>query len=339
MNLLRRMRVTSVSKAIMLICFILFTCFVYEGCDISDYSGEEDEQTASVSIAPQPPADAVKDKKTVCMIERGYNLLKYGEERVAFETQFEYDMFGNCTYKKRSYIDGSWDSSTEKYNDKNYRVASYSNGSDGSTGRIKVSYNWTDEYHVLVSRSATGRGSNKIKDTSLTYDEEGRIIEESFSGGGIIYYSYDEKGNLIREKYESQDPQKSYIVVCEYNSLGDIIRRENKKNDEVTVEEYKYKYSDMKKEKSIYKDGIECEKYIYFLDEKGKVVKEEQWFYEEEKEPRKNVLEYDDFGNTIKIERFSGDKKESSWKYEYEYKEIEIYLYPRHPSELSPYVD
>tara|TARA_R110002012_G_scaffold321984_1_gene553061 strand:- start:2312 stop:3325 length:1014 start_codon:yes stop_codon:yes gene_type:complete len=108
------------------------------------------------------------------------------------ELSFEYNEDG---YVISSYYDDNDLPPTYEYNSDNLMIRINYNG-------IEEDYStFTYEEGILSEQKLYRKNGELVTSFKYTYDEQGRLIEETSSGGSKITYAYDNRGNVIKEDY------------------------------------------------------------------------------------------------------------------------------------------
>ena len=164
------------------------------------------------------------------------------------ETTYTYDNRNNILTKTHK-VDGNNSLITKYEYDKKYRLTKTIEDFGGKA------ITTTRTYDVL-GRLTTITDSNS-NSTSYTYDEENRILTETFADGGVITKTYDLKGRLLTRldqngelctyTYDNRDLliQKDYanngIQTFEYDSLRRLTKdTDNNENTQLVMNEYTY---------------------------------------------------------------------------------------------------
>jgi YD repeat-containing protein len=146
-----------------------------------------------------------------------------------------------------------------------------------------VKYSWGEKYKMTYKNDTKGQPTeetiydlfgrvlNKIK---FKRDENGNLLEESFSDGTVYKYKYDEKGNRI--EWTSISSNSNIIVASyQYDDLGNII--------EMNLNNYF---------KSTYKFHYDNFTFKYIYDDQGNWIERTDYEYNKPKRIVVRTIEY-----------------------------------------------
>lgn len=201
---------------------------------------------------------------------------------------------------------------------------------DSNDNLVEQDYFKYDDYGNLVSRECEPLdGSDVIVKDEYEYDVHGNCISESSYTVGAesqqwepVTHEYDEKNRLVKTTYSSGD-----YWTYEYDANDNMVKESTYLNDVINQwDEYTYDENNNITKLVLYTKNLEGTFYgadtlIYAYSTYGNNTREEISTYDEDGTARiKEAYEYDEYGNTTRMEHYNDGELQyySSWEYEYD---------------------
>lgn len=318
-----------------------------------------DEDVEVPEVTKTEEVEPTQEEKYLHLLRTAYN----ADGSVRDLTRYIYDESGNVTKDISYAADGSVESYVEYENDTNGNCIKYTEyDADGMvTKSVESKYDSNNNCLESISYDSDG---NITDSSEYEFDDNGNEIKETYVSTfeydgtsmtfkGVFEYEYDDKnrktkqtiydedGTTVTNIYEyAYDSAGNQITETQYNADGSILSVTNKEYDSD---------NNLMKDTASGVDGTEFMSQEYEYDDRGNMVKKTSNYYnlgsnslveyEYDADDRLvkqtsysngaieciSSMEYDDYGNNIKIIDYNSDETLSSIV-EYDYIELQDYL-------------
>ena len=167
----------------------------------------------------------------------------------------------------------------------------------------KTEYAYNEDYTILTTTSTSADSGTKTSKIMQTFDEKGQIIKaETYEGDQLVHigeYTYDDNGEktFVKATY----PEDNTVITVQriFDDTGNLITYIQDTGYSVGRYEYGYNQKNQRIREEYYRDDELLDYIVY--EWKGNVGTGTS--YKADGTPiGKSVLEYDDFGNLLRLE-------------------------------------
>ena len=167
----------------------------------------------------------------------------------------------------------------------------------------KTEYAYSEDHTILTTTSTSAHSGAETSTVVRTFDDNGQIIKaETYEGDRLVFvgeYTYDDNGGLIFVK--ATYPEEDTVITVQriFDDAGNLISYIQDTGYSVGRYEYSYNNKNQRIREEYYRDD-ELLDYVEYVWE-GNVGTGTS--YKADGTPiGKRILEYDDFGNLLRLE-------------------------------------